>query len=1388
MPTHTNKELSNISIDKASRPEVISNVLSSIDVVPIVKDSPQLGEAGTVSEETTEQVRRKTPKCPGVYVKGNVHGIPLWVTADTGASKTVMSKAVFDKIPSERQPCLRSSPVPLDQAGGSPLQDYGSAELRIELGSENPLALKLDVTVADIKDEMLLGMDAGDTFDVMTSKGKVIVDGHEVPCVHIRRDGVRKVFVSRRLEVPGNSEAILEATVESHADLLEDGDGDMIIEPTPYFSERNQLVMAASLVDLNKGARVRVMNPYSTPVTLHKGTLVGYAQPFIAENCLADQEDEDELMNQGAVRRIKYCKALDEVQRQEPDTAGLPVKGQYDASKLPDHLSVLFQEATQDKSVAERGELATLLEEFQDVFSKDEYDLGFTHLAEHSIETGDARPVKQPPRKVPIAMAGEEKAAIDQMKKQGIIQESSSPWASPIVLVRKKNGKIRPCVDYRRLNSVTIKDAYPIPTTQECLDAMAGSVYFSTLDMTSGYNQIPVKESDIPKTAFVTKHGLFEYKAMSFGLTNAPATFQRVMELALKGLQWTTCLIYLDDVIIFGSSFREHIVRLRQVLDRVRKAGLKLKPEKCALLQREVPFLGHIVSGAGVRPNPDNVAKIMDWPEPTSVTEVRQFLGLCSYYRRFIRNFSVVAKPLTNLTCKDSPLVWDSKCQTAFDELKSCLTGPEIMAYPKAGASFILDTDACDVGIGAVLSQVSDGQEKVIAYASRTLNRAERNYCVTDKELLAVKHFIEYFRQYLLGTEFTVRTDHQALKWLFSLKEPKGRIARWIEILSAYHFRVEYRQGRKHANADALSRCPNPRACACDNQEPLQCGPCKKCLRRSETMYSPGEENVRAVSTHGSPLAEGVGSCAILVYLLLLYTSGRRATQQVVLFTLALISAVMGCVLDAVLLLADFCFPLKSLYGHLGDDGRLWPKLKNRFHGLSRGCLRKVTTRSQVSDAWFQVHSKDKWRKQQEDDPSLSQVLAWMEAGERPFGKQVCTSSPEVRHYWTYWGSLEMHDGLLYKKFHRQDGTSTFLQLLVPKSLRSEVLKSMHDSVMAGHLGQKKTWHKTFQRFYWFEMKEDVGIYVRKCDTCAVNKADRKKPKAPLGKMQVGAPLDRICVDLVGPFPESEAGNRYILVATDAFTKWVELVAIPNQLATTCAQALLESVVSKFGCPLDLHTDQGRSFENEVFAELCKLCGVRKTRTTPYHPQGNGQVERFNRTLLQMIRSYVSGDQTDWDQNLACLGTAYRASVHESTGFTPNMLMLGREVRLPGEVTPTGSQGVGNEAAYVEKLRAQLDKAHSIAREHLGTSAKRQSLMYDVKCTSFSFQPGDRVWLLSEARREGVSPKLSALYTGPHIILAKLSDITYQIRLHKSTKVKVVHHNKLKPYQGDKLL
>ena len=342
----------------------------------------------------------------------------------------------------------------------------------------------------------------------------------------------------------------------------------------------------------------------------------------------------------------------------------------------------------------------------------------------------------------------------------------------------------------------------------DTLDTLSGSKWFTNLDLLSGYWQVQMNKPDQEKTDFTTQEGLFEFPVMPFGLSNAPATFQRLMDLVLAGLQWSHCLVYIDDIIVFGKTFQEHLSNLQMVFERIRQAGLKIKPSKCDLLKKEVQFLGHIVSEKGIAANPMKSEKIFNWPPPRILRQVQQFLGLANYYRRFIPHFATITKPLHYLTEKNVSFKWTTQCQTAFDTLREQLSSPPVLVFPDFSKSFTVDTDTSAVGLGAVISQVQDdGAEHVVAYARRVLTKAERQYSVTRWEL-AVIVFLDHFRQYLLGKPFLLRSDHGSLQWLQNFKNPEGQLARWLEKLQEYTFTIQHQPGTKHLNADALSRLP----------------------------------------------------------------------------------------------------------------------------------------------------------------------------------------------------------------------------------------------------------------------------------------------------------------------------------------------------------------------------------------------------------------------------------------------------------------------------------------------------------------------------------------------------------------------------------------------------
>ena len=389
-----------------------------------------------------------------------------------------------------------------------------------------------------------------------------------------------------------------------------------------------------------------------------------------------------------------------------------------------------------------------------------------------------------------------------------VIEHSTPPWSAPVVLVKKKDGTESVCVDYRKLNAITKKDVYPLPRCEEILESLAGTAYFTHLDLVRGYCQIKVADQDRKKTAFSTPDGHYQFTRMPFGLTNAPATFQRAMNTILAGLSWTDCLVYLDDIIVVGKTIEEHNRRLEQVLQRLEAAGLKLNVKKCHLVQEQSVILGHVVSKEGISTDPEKVKMLKEWPIPHNISSLRSFLGCAGYYRQFVPNYARIAEPLYRLERKGTVFNWNEGCQEAFQILKTRLTTAPILSYPRRDSSFMLDTDASDSRIGAVLSQCQGKDEKVISYAARSLSKAERNYSTTRKELLALVWAMEHFSPYLIGKQFKARTDHNALRWLQNFKEPKGQVARWIERLAVFDFEIEHRAGRMHGNADGMSRIP----------------------------------------------------------------------------------------------------------------------------------------------------------------------------------------------------------------------------------------------------------------------------------------------------------------------------------------------------------------------------------------------------------------------------------------------------------------------------------------------------------------------------------------------------------------------------------------------------
>ena len=469
------------------------------------------------------------------------------------------------------------------------------------------------------------------------------------------------------------------------------------------------------------------MNCGEAEVSLPKGFTMGHCEPIALENVHnihsdIDTDDEEVLHSETKSDETTVHSNVRCLSEKTTENGKQPT--------VPSHLTDLFDRSSALLSEHENDQLSKLLRKHQQVFSTSKTDLGKTNLVKHKINTGNAAPIKQAPRRQPIERRSIEREEIENMLERNIIEPSSSPWASPVVLIKKKSGDWRFCIDYRRINALTVTDAYPIPNINDSLDSLSGANYFCTMDLCSGYWQVEMDEEDKLKTAFSSRTGLYHFNTMPFGLVNAPATFERLMETVLRGLQWEECLVYIDDIICFGTTVEMCLTRLEHIFDRLQNAGLKLRSDKCHFFQKEVLFLGHIVSNNGISTDPSKIDAVKEWPTPVNTKQVRGFLGLAGYYRRFVRQFSEIAGPLHKLTEKSTTFKWTPECQTAFDELKDKLTSSPILSYPQAEGQYILDTDASDKALGAVLSQMQDGKEKVIAYMSTSLSRAEQRYWV----------------------------------------------------------------------------------------------------------------------------------------------------------------------------------------------------------------------------------------------------------------------------------------------------------------------------------------------------------------------------------------------------------------------------------------------------------------------------------------------------------------------------------------------------------------------------------------------------------------------------------------------------------------------------------
>ncbi|KAF0146990.1 MAG: hypothetical protein FD187_3129, partial [bacterium] len=833
----------------------------------------------------------------------------------------------------------------------------------------------------------------------------------------------------------------------------------------------------------------------------------------------------------------------------------------------------------------QRGRARTIIEENLAAFAADDNDLGRARDLQFEIDTGAAKPVKVPLRRLPHGPTREfVQQEIKRLLELGVIRPSKSEWRAPVVVVKKKDGSMRMCVDYRWLNAVTRKDQYPLPIIQDIFDSLHGARYFTSLDLVSGYYQVPVAGDSIQKTAFATYEGLYEFTTMPFGLSDAPPAFQRLMNTVFQGYIGHDTLVYLDDIINYDADFEAHLQHLDRNLKLIIVNGLKIKPRKCEMFRSELIYLGHRITPDGIGPDPAKVEKVRKWPKPETGLQMASFLGLCNYYRNLVGNYSEIALPLY-ATVKAEHIEWTPALEAAFDALKEALASAALLHLPDPARRFVLETDASQIALGGVLKQEFDGVERPVAFFSAGLNKSQRNYSTYERELFAVVRATDAFSAYLLAQEFTLRTDHSALRSLFrSVPKPTSRIERWQMQLQPFKFTIEVIRGKENVVADALSRIEWPDAKDGDDDEPGTAAAIVDALDES------------------AHLAEGRDDDA---------------------------------------------------------DVPADPANESAAEGLP--------TRDEIADA-------------QANDALLRQVRRWVEDG-HPDKNAVAGCEPKLKALWQQLDRTRAHDGLLVVGDLDVPAST---RVILPDALVPRIVQEFHAGRFGVHQGAGKLLARIKQHYYWPAMRRDIDLHLKLCPTC---EKFRRAPagRAELTPIRVAARGELVVMDVVGggpSLPTTSLGNKLILTIVDAFTKYAEAIAIPDQTAETLADAFEQCWLMRYGTPMRLLTDQGRAFQSERFLELCSAYRIEKVRTTSYHPQGNGGCERFNRTLKEALRRVIDAGpdpvaRLEWDRELRRILFVYNTTVHSATGESPFALQFGRIPSTAKRAVPASARTSG---------------------------------------------------------------------------------------------------------------
>ena len=1263
-------------------------------------------------------------------------------TSDTGSDVCMVRKKISTLLGWTDPKRIKNINFQVSGVGFGNLRSRHVYLADIDLGGCTVVQPVLIVDDVDLPSPFLIGEDLHDRFAYLQRKGDKVTLGPWPPKPYRYRRSGYAVFSQEPTTVPAHEAKLITARcldsfkinlqpelVYLEANIVGALDKSIEIIPGPVWTENGQIeIYVGNKTDENIELEGHKLLSTVVPVTaelniqlkddfqkVHEARVQLLDQVEFPEVDSGIDVDEPEILDS---EQIEILAKLDHAENilLRSLTSNIEIDSNNYPSP-PTGSTVEFIDVETIRSTIMEAKLGTNEEKQQFAeFLCQNRDLLITKLGDappcplilHPIDTGDAQPIYQkyyrnPPDKT--------KFIEEQIKSEleaGFIEESLSPWASPVVVVKKKDGSFRMCIDYRELNNVTKKDRYPLPNISDLIDTIGKSTHFITLDFFAGYQQFKVRDKDREKTAFISAQGLFQYIRMTFGLCNAPATFQRGMDIALNGLIGKDCLVYIDDVVIFANSCQELMEKCQRIFDRMRKYNLKAKWKKCQFLTDTITYLGFIISDGVIKPNPDKIQAILDMPAPKNLKQTQSFLGSANYWRKFIEEYSCIVRPLTMLTSNKIPFVWGSEQQEAFEIIKKKLAEYPILAQPDFSKKFYLSTDACGYGIGGVITQIGDdGKEHAICYGSRALNPAEQRYSTIEREGLAITYFVKLWRTYTLNDKFTLITDHAPLRYMLTIKDTNPRLLRWALQLQEYDFDIEYRPGRKHGHADCLSRnLPN--------------------VSENEWMIEEKDE-----------------------------------------------------------------------FGNT-DRQKLWEKLTQNMPKDDAG---NVIIESAAA---LLVQGKNLIEKeydprcgdpeplsvQQENDPYFGQVIMWLQCPKERFPNDKVNLVKDYRL------SGSSPNQILQHRSTSKNGRN-FWVTCVPEVYRETVLKDYHSGIFSAHRRFRKMYNTLKRNYFWPGMYMDTRRFLRNCLECARSKANKIKPHWSLNPIKAGYPNHYVAIDILGPLTLTEFGNKYILVMTDLFSKWVEAVPLPNQEADTVTKAFVIEWVCRAGTPTYLLSDRGANFLSKTMLSSLKLLDIFKINTTAYTPHTNGQTERFNGTLCEMLTHYVNHKQTDWDIWIPYCLFAYRSSIHSTTGESPFYLHLGRNVNIPGStvVEPYSRPDYCELDEYKEQLPRFIRESWNRARATISENQYKMRENFNKIHPITDFQIGNIVLVRDYKQIPGTKRKLkypyeSKLYRIVDIDLKKTGIWVEPIEKaasHQPEKLRF-HPDKLRKFLGTKVM